>query len=166
MPAHSNRRRQLMLVAGAAGALALLTFVRLGLTRVTDRKASGELAVALYGAYCMPQPAAAIIADDMRVDCRYEVDVPATTPDDPVLPDNAVHQIHQNDSVEFDVRSPRDGALAVHGLSSLTLIVSGTSRRVRFKAIYSGRFPLHFHGPDGAHFEIAVLEILPTHGEA
>ena len=30
---------------------------------------------------------------------------------------------------------------------------------VRNKAIYSGRFPLHFHGIDLSHFEIAVLEV-------
>jgi len=30
---------------------------------------------------------------------------------------------------------------------------------VTFRALYSGRFPMHFHGKDGSHFEVVVFEI-------
>jgi len=68
-------------------------------------------------------------------------------------------EVRKNAVLEFDVQSPRRGGLAVHGLSDLVRIERGQRVKVRLRAIYSGRFPLHFHGIDGSHFEIAVVEV-------
>lgn len=68
-------------------------------------------------------------------------------------------KVRRNAVLEFDVQSPRRGGLAVHGLSDLVRIETGKEAKVRLRAIYSGRFPLHFHGIDGSHFEIAVVEV-------
>jgi hypothetical protein len=68
-------------------------------------------------------------------------------------------QVRQGQVVEFRVRSAREGALAVHGLTDVIRVRAGQDVVVRFKALYGGRFPLHFHGPDLSHFEVAVLEV-------
>ena len=38
----------------------------------------------------------------------------------------------------------------------------GERATLRFRAIYSGRFPLHFHGVDGSHIGVWALNVSPT----
>jgi hypothetical protein len=72
------------------------------------------------------------------------------------------HTISQGEVVEFAVTTRRPGFVIVHGLSDpLPLNVAGTTL-VSFRAIYSGRFALHFHGDDGAHFELTSLNVMPA----
>lgn len=113
----------------------------------------------LYAAFCSPPPEAARISSVEPVAHVIAASVPADTPTSPLLDGQPTRPIRMGEAVEFIVSSPREGALAVHGLSDLVLVDTGDAVRVRFRAIYSGRFPLHFHGADGSHFEIAVLEI-------
>jgi hypothetical protein len=72
------------------------------------------------------------------------------------------HTIGQGEVVQFAVTTDRPGFVIVHGLSDmLPLDVKGTTL-VSFKAVYSGRFALHFHGSDGAHFELTALNVMPA----
>jgi hypothetical protein len=70
-------------------------------------------------------------------------------------------EVRQGDVVRVQVRSPRAGGVAVHGLLDTTPVVTGSEITVAFRAIYSGRFPLHFHGADGSHFEVMVFQVMP-----
>ncbi len=116
----------------------------------------------MYAAFCMPVPKAAVVVSNVVADYQISVTVPSATPKAISLGNSTVTHIQEGKIVEFRVSSPREGALAVHGLSSVVLITPGTEAVVRFRAIYSGRFPLHFHGADGSHFEVAVLEVTET----
>ena len=94
-----------------------------------------------------------------KPDHIYPVAVPQ---EDPVSVLTATeHTISQGQVVEFAVTTRRAGFVIVHGLSdSLPLDVGGTTH-VSLRAIYSGRFALHFHGDDGSHFELTSLNVMP-----
>lgn len=125
--------------------------------------AQGTEAAAIdpYAAFCVTVPAAAVVDAATRADIALGVRVPATPPLVPTLDDKAGApvQVVKGQVLELRVQSPRPGAVAVHGLSELVRLQPDQVGVVRFRAIYTGRFPLHFHGADGSHFEIAVLEI-------
>jgi hypothetical protein len=92
----------------------------------------------------------------------YEVTVPQSTPMS--FLSATENTIHQGEVVQFVVTTDRPGAVIVHGLSDMqTLDVKGTTL-VSFKAVYSGRFALHFHGTDGSHFELTALNVMPAQG--
>jgi hypothetical protein len=67
----------------------------------------------------------------------------------------------QGDVVRVTVASPREGGVAVHGLLDVRPIAARDRVTVEFRAIYSGRFPIHFHGADGSHLQIAAIEVAP-----
>lgn len=115
----------------------------------------------MFAAFCTPAPAAATVSDDARADLVIRVSVPRITPANAILDERVADpvRVRPNAIIEFDVSSPRQGALAVHGLSDLVRVERGQRVKVRLRAIYSGRFPLHFHGIDGSHFEVAVVEV-------
>ncbi len=116
--------------------------------------------IPMYAAFCnIPVPKAAVVDSSVVADYQISVTVPSATPKAISFGNSTVTHIQEGKIVEFRVSSPREGALAVHGLSSFVLITPGAEAVVRFRAIYSGRFSLHFHGADGSHFEAAVLEI-------
>ena len=104
-------------------------------------------------------PEARVIAAD-RIDRHYSVGVPLETPQ-MGMSSAVVHSIAKGEVVQFEVVSPRPGKVAVHGLLDAEEVQAGSVVRVAFRAVYTGRFPLHFHGADGSHFEIAALEVLP-----
>jgi len=111
-------------------------------------------------AFCVTSPSEAQVDAATVRDHRYAARVPETNPS--VAVGAVSYPIAQGDVVEFDVASPRPGQVTVHGLHDLEAVQPGDTVKVAFRAIYSGRFPLHFHGADGSHFEIAALEVLPT----
>ena len=113
----------------------------------------------MFAIYCLPVPQAAIVDRGVPATESVRISVPRDTPKVPSLDASAALTVHPGDVVEFRVTSPRTGALAVHGLSELVRIAPETVGVVRFRAIYAGRFPLHFHGLDQSHFEVAVVEV-------
>ena len=78
--------------------------------------------------------------------------------------DGSAHatRIARGEVVEFTITAPIEGAASVHGLSDLVLMKAGERATLRFRAIYSGRFPLHFHGADGSHIGVWALDVAPT----
>lgn len=67
--------------------------------------------------------------------------------------------VRTGDIVKLTTKSSVAGAVGVHGLSEIKVVQSGGSVDIKFRAIYSGRFPLHFHGIDGSHFELMVINV-------
>ncbi|MBH2008565.1 MAG: hypothetical protein I8H71_02575 [Xanthomonadaceae bacterium] len=89
---------------------------------------------------------------------KFEVAVPMTNP----LPgqgDARTHQVTRGDIIEMRVDSPRAGFVAVHGILEEHRVRPAGSIFVKLQTKYTGRFPLHFHGDDGSHFEVAVFEV-------
>lgn len=146
-----SRLRLLGAIAIAAGVAAALPLMGHG--------GAGE-AGAAGAAFYLASPAEARVAPTDRRDRRYVAEVPLQ---DPVvgMPSPSAHALAKGEVVEFTVRSPRTGAVAVHGLLDVAPVHAGETITVAFRAIYAGRFPLHFHGEDGAHFEIAAVEVMP-----
>lgn len=94
-------------------------------------------------------------------DQRLAIDVPLQTPGFGESPALAV-RARKNEVIEFVVSSARPGSVAVHGLLENRPVVVGGELRVAIRTVYTGRFPLHFHGDDGSHFEIAAIEVRPA----
>ena len=67
--------------------------------------------------------------------------------------------VQSGNVVKLTVSSEQAGAVGVHGLSTIEAIHPGESVVIKFRAIYSGRFPLHFHGTDGSHFELMAVNV-------
>jgi hypothetical protein len=110
------------------------------------------------GQYCVPVPAAAQVGPAEATTRETMVVVPGMTPAyDAVFNSMGARK---GDVVTITVRSQTAGAVGVHGLSSIAAIHPGESIAIRFRAIYSGRFPLHFHGTDGAHFALISINVV------
>lgn len=134
--------------------------VALPLIRQQAPATAGEDSDAIASPFCATNAPEARVTPADTVDQHYSVDVPLETP--PMgMPSAAVHSIAKGEVVQFEVISPRPGQVAVHGLLDAETVQVGSVVRVAFRAVYTGRFPLHFHGADGSHFEIAALEVLP-----
>jgi len=142
-------------LVAAGGAVAALAP---SLRAPSQREADAALA------FCATTPAEALVAPTEAPDHRYAAQVPADNPAN-VLSATS-YSIPKGDVIEFDVASPRPGQVAVHGLHDLQAVQVGATVKVAFRAIYTGRFPLHFHGTDGSHFELAALEVLPAPASA
>jgi len=116
---------------------------------------------ARYAQFCTPVPEAAVATEADTSDHQIDVLVPGgmVPPDQ----DSDAHAttIARGDVVEFRIVAPIEGAASVHGLSDLVLMKAGERATLRFRAIYSGRFPLHFHGADGSHIGVWALNVSP-----
>jgi len=115
----------------------------------------------LAAQFCLPAPEAARATPQDVASLAMDVDVPRTDPPIGEM-SPATATAHQGEVVRVSVRSPRDGAVTVHGLSELHPLAAGEHLTFEFRAIYSGRFPVHFHGMDGSHIEIAAFEVMPA----
>ena len=124
----------------------------------SSEPAASTASAALAAEFCNTAPPEAQVDASAPRAREFAAEVPRDTP--PVgMPFGAAYSIVKGDVVEFAVSSPRAGALAVHGLFDPRPVAPGDVVKVAFRAIYTGRFPLHFHGDDGSHFEIAALEV-------
>jgi hypothetical protein len=74
----------------------------------------------------------------------------------------AVYRFQKNDVVNFLISIPYDGMLAIHGYTSDNPIAANQELRLPLTLQHTGRFPMHVHGKDGQHIEVAVLEIMPN----
>lgn len=87
----------------------------------------------------------------------------ATVPDSNPLPNATApaYEVAQGEVIQVRVGTGRPGSVAMHGILEGHALRTHDYVFVRLKVKYSGRFPLHFHGKDGSHFEIAVFEVSP-----
>jgi hypothetical protein len=89
---------------------------------------------------------------------RFPVTVPVDNPL-PAQNDARVYALAKDDVVQLDVSSPRPGGVAMHGILETHRLRVGGVVSVEVRVKYTGRFPLHFHGDDGSHIEVAVFEV-------
>jgi hypothetical protein len=121
---------------------------------------AGSAAAVMADPFCATAPADAHATPEDAANVSMNVAVPRT---DPAIGEMAVASAiaAQGDVVRVSVASPREGGVAVHGLFDVRPIAAGGHVTIEFRAIYSGRFPIHFHGADGSHIEIAAFEVRP-----
>ena len=139
----------------ASGLAVALPLIRQQALATSDENSDG---ISLQ--FCATNAPDARVTSIDKIDRYYSVGVPLETPL-MGMSSAAAHSIAKGDVVQFEVISPRPGKVAVHGLLDAKTVQAGSVVRVTFRAVYTGRFPLHFHGADGSHFEIAALEVLP-----
>lgn len=106
---------------------------------------------------CASVPVEARVTAAQAAATELRVVVPDEIPAVNVSPTSV--QARKGDVVRITVGSTTDGAVGVHGLSDIVPIRSGQQVGLAFRLIYSGRFPLHFHGVGGSHFEILAFEV-------
>lgn len=124
--------------------------------------AQGQAAAPLFdAAFCALAPTEARATPGDKADVTLAAVVPMETPAAGLEAATGAAAA-KGDVVRVSVTSPRDGGVAVHGLLDVRPIAAGERVSFEFRAIYTGRFPIHFHGADGTHFEIAAIEVLPT----
>jgi len=153
--------------AGATSARRLVGWSILGLVAAAGTAAgllpevvAGALPATAPAEYCATSPAQARVDPQTAPDHQYEASVPA---DNPVaLVSTRSYTVRKGDVIAFAVASSRPGRIAVHGLHDLQDVQIGGTVQIAFRTLYSGRFPLHFHGADGSHFELAALEVQPA----
>jgi hypothetical protein len=121
---------------------------------------SHEQSVPMADAFCALAPQQARATPGDPADLQFAATVPLETPPAGLMA-NYNLAATQGDVIRVSVSSPRDGGVAVHGLLDVRPIAADGKVTVEFRAIYSGRFPVHFHGADGSHFEIAAIEVMP-----
>lgn len=89
---------------------------------------------------------------------KFQVAVPIENPL-PGLGDALSYAVTRGDIIEVRIDSTRAGFVAVHGILDEHRVRTSGSIFVKLQAKYTGRFPLHFHGADGSHFEVAIFEV-------
>ena len=109
-------------------------------------------------AMCATTAADAVVTPADTPQHRYQALVPADNPRNGLYA--TAYPVRKGDVIEFEIQSSRAGKVAVHGFHDLQSVRVGGPTTIAFRAIYSGRFPVHFHGIDGSHFELAALEVL------
>lgn len=147
--------------AGRALAGIVLTATVAGVLFAWLQPSQSHPVAVLDSAFCVLAPAEAHAGPADRADVNLNATVPLATPPVGLMAATGVSAA-KGDVVRVTVTSPRDGGIAVHGLLDVRPISAGARVTVEFRAIYSGRFPVHFHGADGSHFEVSAIEVLPS----
>lgn len=137
-----------LLVALGAGA---------ALAAVALREPAAAAAPWDAAAFCAPVQAAAHVRSDEPADLDVRAVVPLT---ETAAPLGAAVRVAKDAVVRITVWSPRPGGVAVHGLLAPQPVGADGTVVAAFRTLHSGRFPLHFHGADGSHQEIAACEVL------
>jgi hypothetical protein len=140
-----------------AGALVAATFLS---DRRAEHHSGSARAAALPSDFCTTSQSESRVSPGYKADSRLRVEVPVTNPTD--LLGGQTYDVIQGSVVEVTVHSARPGAVAVHGLLDSCPVAAGVETRVAFRAVDTGRFPLHFHGADACHFEVAGLMVMPA----
>ena len=107
--------------------------------------------------FCAPVASAALVPAGHAVDHELSVRVPPEPPTPGIALQSIV--VGEGSVVSISAFSQYAGAVGVHRLSEIAPIHSGKPVTITFRAAFTGRFPVHFHGTDGAHFEIATVEV-------
>lgn len=142
-------------------AIILLTISGLSAAAYCTRDGnSGQLDTAkLAKQFCVSLPAGSLVEARTQADHELHVVVDSAQPPVNEAPRMST-SVKKGGVIRFVVRSSIAGAVGVHGLSEIVPINSGEVVEIWFRAIYTGRFPLHFHGLDGTHVEVGALEVL------
>ena len=107
--------------------------------------------------FCALPPTEAQVSPEDIVNEEASVQVPSQSTTD--MWKARALEVRLGEVVKLNVSSEQAGAAGVHGLSTIQPMHPGAPITVQFRAIYSGRFPLHFHGTDGSHFELIAVNV-------
>jgi hypothetical protein len=107
-----------------------------------------------------PTDPATSAAAPARTGTQFEVRIGAAAEAEstplPVLP------VARGDIVSIAVSSAQAGQLMIHGyMQEMVPVAAGQTATLRLAALHAGRYPLHLHGDDQSHREVAILEIRP-----
>lgn len=144
---------------GALAAAVVGAVLVAGLGIAAVRSPEPETAAGPYAQFCTPFPPEAAVAAATPADHRIRVSVPLSVRAPDLEGRSHATQLIRGEVVEFEITAPIAGAAQVHGLSDLLVMRAGEPVTLRFRAIHSGRFPLHFHGADGSHYGVWALNI-------
>jgi hypothetical protein len=151
---HAGGRRFAMSVSliGSIAALGVM-FARPALSESGARLTADDVT----RRFCAPPPTEAQVrAEDVS---NEEVSVRVPSEDIAYGWNSATVAVGLGDVVKLTVFSDQAGAAGVHGLSTIEAIHPWEAVAIRFRAIHSGRFPLHFHGTGGSHFELMAVNV-------
>jgi hypothetical protein len=152
-----GRKALLAGIVVVAAALLAATFLS---TRRPEGDSSSAKVVSPPADFCTTSLGNSQVSPGYKADNSFHVDVPAVNPTDPFS--GQIYEVAQGSVVEYTVHSSRPGAVAVHGLLDPCPVTAGGETKVAFRAIYDGQFPLHFHGADASHIELAGLIVTPA----
>ncbi|PIF77389.1 hypothetical protein CLU95_4563 [Variovorax sp. 54] len=121
------------------------------------------VAALMAGGYFAARPSPNPAAQDRaqkRSGSRFAVQIAATAdPEGAPLP---LLRIARGDVVSIAVTSAQPGQLMVHGyMQEMVPVAAGQTVSLHIAALHAGRYPLHLHGDDQSHREVAFLEIQP-----
>lgn len=111
--------------------------------------------------FCAPAPSETLVDDGAVADRHFDLRVPEQPPTAEASFITASHPLRQNDVVTLSVTSPVYGAVGIHGVTAIETVSEGQRVDLAFRAVYSGRFAVHFHGADGSHYELVALQVTP-----
>lgn len=147
---HRTVRLAAVILFALGAAYVGLRIAGTGATRTARSESGSHLTASKEGA----------AATAAKPDHIYPIAVPQVTPAN--FLSATEHTIRQGEVVEFAVTTSRPGFVIVHGLTDMLPLDAAGTTLVSFRAIYSGRFALHFHGEDGSHFELTALNVMPA----
>lgn len=120
--------------------------------------AIGALMVGGYALMRPPAEPGAVLPASEQTRTKFDVRIDST----PVASDRELPllRIAKGDVVSIAVSSDVPGRLMVHGyMEEMMAVEAGQTATIRLVALHAGRYPLHLHGDDQSHREVAVLEI-------
>ena len=121
-----------------------------------------SLPLDLVRQFCAPAPSETLIAKGVGADRHFDLRVPTKPPTAEASFTTMAHPVRQHDVISLTVTSPIYGAVGIHGITAIEEVTQGQRVDLAFRAVYSGRFAVHFHGVDGSHYELAALEVAPS----
>lgn len=131
------------------------------LTGCSPQQAGASVPLDLVRQFCAPAPSETLVAEGDGADRHFDLRVPTKPPTAEASFTTPAHPINQHDVITLSITSPTYGAVGIHGITAIKEVSQGQQIDLAFRAVYSGRFAVHFHGVDGSHYELVALEVAP-----
>ena len=71
-------------------------------------------------------------------------------------------RLTEGQPAHLEVTADTAGELHLHGYDLARHVAKGETASLDFSATRTGRFPLEWHGPQGRHVELGVIEVYPS----
>lgn len=75
--------------------------------------------------------------------------------------DPLVFSVTQGDAVTLRITTDRAGSVHVHAYKKEVVLRPDGEVTLTLTTHHAGRYPVHLHGEDGSHLEVAALEVHP-----
>lgn len=127
----------------------------------SQQQAGTSVPLDLVRQFCAPAPSETLVAEGAGADRHFDLLVPTKPPTAEASFTTPAHPVAQHDVISLTITSPIHGAVGIHGITAIEEVSQGQRIALAFRAVYSGRFAVHFHGVDGTHYELVALEVAP-----